>query len=431
MLERPKGICAMSNLNNPSSRKTLFFIVLVFTTLSARAQIEPSRPPGAKIRDNPATSLISEMYRALRRDDIGDASDRIVELLSLGKDPHWIFVQVTGAANPQSLSSLPLVLKESVTEKSETAILELLLLLSVARGDSAETDSLMRAADSGEGIRFSTLRTVGSQAITFGEDEIAVWAFSKLREMEGSPSGENSALLAESLIRLGRHKQAVDILDSLLAAGRTSGIRFDRARLARARLFFIEDGKSEDALALLQKVTGRREKSEADLLAAVIGFLRSGNDSLGNQLAPLARARPDLAEANDAFELSRMLPRLPNETDIRTEVLNALELEFRERWEDAASAYEKIRRKAGKDLESNLCTRGARCWEKAGRFEQAMTLWEEAIETTEEHAVALLGKGDCLSNMGHADSADMVFMELLRRYPESPHAARARSRLLE
>jgi len=424
----------MSNLNSRSPWKTLFFLILGFGAISAGAQTRPSRAPETETRNTTTgrnIPLMSEMYKALKRDDIVGASDHIIELLTIGKDPYWIFMQVTGAASPRGILDLPSVLKDSKTEKSEAAILELLLLFSVARGDSAETESLIRAVDSVARVRLSTLRAVGSKAMSLGEDEIAVWAFSKMRRMKQDPAGESSALLAESLIRLGRHEQAVAILDSLLAAERSTGVRFDRVRLARARLFFVGDGNAEDALALLQKVTGRRERTEADLLAAIIGFLRSGNDSLGNQLAPLARARPDLAEANDAFEISRMLPQLPGEMKIRTEVLHALELEFRERWEDAALAYGKIRTKAGKELGFDLCIRGARCWEKAGRFQQAITLWEEAIEATEEDAVALLGKGDCLAKMGHADSADVVFMRLLHRYPESPHAARARSRLLE
>jgi tetratricopeptide (TPR) repeat protein len=308
---------------------------------------------------------------------------------------------------------------------------ELLLLFAVHQGNDVETDSLIGVLDAVTTASQPTLSTVAVTARASGKTHVAIWAYAQLRKHHEPARRQIIVPLAECLVSEKRTEEAAALLDSFLEAPGVPESYRDQARLIQARLVYRYGEETQEALGLLRDIEDRRARTEADLLAAIIRFLESGNDSLAHRLETTARMRPDIKEANDAFDLARLSPYLPTDNSEKEAVLHALRLDIRERWESAARAYLSIVPALKPPLFSHVGIRGARCLERAGEFEKALEVWDQVIDADVDVAVALLGKGDCQTSMGLADSAKAVYMTILRQYPESPHAARARSRLLD
>ncbi|MBN1423628.1 tetratricopeptide repeat protein [Candidatus Fermentibacteria bacterium] len=370
-------------------------------------------------------ALRSALNAALQHDDMERAAWAMKGLLERGVDPTNVALSAQSRLSPRSAEALP----PALVSVDAPHLGEVLLLLASGRRDWARVDSLTALLDIRD-LRVSSLQALGMQAEEAGHDPAVVWAYGLLRAHGGSWTELTVIHLAEAMARCGAESEAAALLDSLLASGSPGTLRH-QAAVARARLMAGE-GKDDDALDLLGQIPrGRPERGEAELLAAMIRFSREGTDSLARALEAAARLRPGMAEANDAYDVAQLASHLPQEPKVRQRALESLRHELRGRFASAAQGYSEVRRATDGDARIRWGIREARCLERAGRLDEALEAWGRLDPAGEEGPVVLLGAGDCLTAAGMPDSARILYMEVLERFPASPHAARARSRLLQ
>jgi tetratricopeptide (TPR) repeat protein len=387
--------------------------------------------PRADAGRSKQSMLLMALQRALARDNVEQAAEQIEELLAMGTAPVTVFHHMRAAATPRGVELLPSLLSHQGSTATELEQRELVLLLYLHAENEAATDSLIETWKTEPSASEQTLSAAGATARASGNMPAALWAYEELRRHYGPVQQHIVVPLAECLVYEGRINEAIALLDSLLASQGVPKSLRDQARLLQARLVFQCCEETSTALDLLSAITDRRARTEAELLMSLIRFLTFGSDSAAHRLERAARMRPDIKEANDAFDLARLTPLLPHDRHERDAVLGTLRLDIRQQWESAGHAYLRILPSIDRPLFTSLAIRAARCLEEAGEFEKALEIWNHLTESADDSAIALLGKGDCQAAMGLSDSAKVTYMSVLRQYPESPHAARARSRLLD
>lgn len=387
----------------------------------------------AAIAEEPASAsafaqmnaLRQSLAIALQRDDIETAAAAVEGLLECGVEPSNVAMTARSSISPRAAQALLWALASSRAAGGE----EVALLLAAGLGDWGAVDSLaQRRPDRvwSEG----TLQMVGAQAEEAGDPRAAAWAYGQLRR-RGREWMEHATIpFAKALMEMGKGEQAAAILDSVLAVAAESRTG-ERARMLRARLL-IQEGKDEAALSLLERVPrSRAERTEADLVASLIRFAHDGTESTASELETAARARPDLSEATAAYDLAQLARRLPDDPRVRDRVMEAIRSELMGRHEAAAKGYRTAREGLSTAVGVHLGIREARCWERAGKADIALQTWLALSAEGEDGPLVLLGRGDCLLAQGKSDSAQACYMAVLERFPASPHAARARSRLLQ
>lgn len=396
----------------------------------AAAAMAVGDPAAAQTLRQPAdhaeiVALRSSLNAALQHDDVQSAAFAMKALLERGVDPSNVALSAHTRLSVRAAEALPLALVST----GAPHLGEVLLLLASGRGDWATVDSLT-AEPGAPRVSISSLQTVGMQAEEAGYDPAVVWAYGRLRAYGRSWAEHTVIPLADALRRRGATSEAAALLDSLLESGAPELIRH-QAVVARARLLASE-GSDNEALALLGRIPrGRPERADAELLAALIRFTRAGTDSLAQALESAARLRPGMEEANDAFDVAQLASHLPKEQSLKWRALESLRHEVWGRFGPAAQGYGEVRRAVDTLTGVRWGIREARCLERTGRLAEALRVWHCLDSAVDEGPVVLLGTGDCLTAAGMPDSARVFYMEVLNRFPESPHAARARVRLLQ
>ncbi len=406
-------------------------MILPFCPLPLAAQQPEPKILPARARTSHLASLKAKLRKVMQQDDMEEGAQMINQLLLEGMDASQIFMTLKRG---QERASVMLLVEElERLEQPVSGMEEVLLLLCSTAGDSLGFEEHKCTLAQDDGLSNATLFTIAQEAFEQQAWDNATWALFRLKERGELLDPRLLLSLAQSLIGLHHHGKAASVLDEILASGHPSGFHRDRASILRARILFIDEGKDEEALQLLAKVrkSRTRERSEALLLQGLIRYLDHGDESHAERLIGLAGTCPDLDEANDALALARLAPLLPEDEEMRKRILAAQRMELRRRWCDAARAYHAMIPKVVPPLAAHLTLRAARCWEQCGEMTRALAAWMDLGGFEEMAAVALLGQGDCLARMVQPESAAVLYMELLTRYPGSPHAARARSRLLQ
>jgi len=369
--------------------------------------------------------LRQALNTALQHDDVGAAVEAMEALLLRGVEPSNVALSVQSRLSPRTSAALPAALAAG----RAPGIPEVLLLLAAGRDDWAAVDSLSGGIVA-RPFSAAALQSVGAQASEEGNPKAAAWAYERLVAMDGEWARHAAIPLADALMQLGRTEEAAGLLDSVLAARTPDPIRH-RASVLRARLF-MQQGSDDDALAILDRIPrGRPERADAELLAALIRFAQEGTESLATVLEASARLRPNLPEANDAYDAARLVQQLPTAEGQRKRILESLRLELRGRHASAAEGYRDARREDAWPGAIRIGIREARCWERAGMPDRALEAWHDLEVNGEDGPVVLIGRGDCLAAGGMADSARVCYTAVLERFPASPHAGRARNRLLQ
>ncbi len=375
----------------------------------------------------PGDARLSRMVRrqqlvaSLQRDDVEAAAEAVDALLAGGTDPFELALTIQSSLSPRTGRRL----HDALGRHGSPGVTEILLSLAAARGDWDAVDSLR----AGLAPSARTLSFVGEKAREDRRPEIAAWAYEALRRAGGPWGGEAALPLAEALVELDRVGEAESVLERVLRPGGVSPERAP-ALVLRARLC-LRVGRDEEALEVLRSVPrGRPERAQADVLEALVRFTETGGDSLAAHLERMAARCPDLPEANDAFDFARLGRRLPPEP-AGGRLLAGMREELRRRWASAAEQYAAARLASPAELAVPIGIREARCWERAGEWERALKAWAQLSSNHDGGPVVLLGLGDCLRALGKADSALACYEAVLQRFPSSPHASRARARILE
>jgi len=375
------------------------------------------------------TDRINVLRTACQQGEIGTAVDIINDLFELNVSPLRIYGVIRSMFTRMDVNQFSHDLEQSIGNTA--AANNLILILAYSMRDSIRFERMQSGIQEKQWWDLDILERIGREAMSREDWPIARWAYVSMDEIGQLKDQAGILSLAQVFYHTGESDKTLIMLDRLGDMARLPRIYGDQARILRARIHFRRND-IEKALSVLTSVRSdrTREKAEADLLSALYAFVAFDDSTARSELVTAAGRAPYLPETNEALAFSSLLDKIVKDPE-RTTVLQAMRYELQERDKDAADLYLEAGYKRTDDTGPNLLIRAARCLERAREKDEALHVWYELTANEDVRDIALLGLGDCLSSNGFADSANATYTELLLSFPESPHAARARNRLLK
>jgi len=377
---------------------------------------------------NAEKAYINALRTACRQGEIGTAVDIIDDLFEIEVSPLRVYGVIRSMSSRMDMTQFSRDLEQSMGNTAATN--NLIMILAYSMRDSVGFERIQSAIQENRWWDGDILQRIGREAISREDWPTARWSFVSMDET--GHLTEHAEIL--SLARVFYHTREPDrtlmMLDRLGDMSHLPRIYGDQARILRARIHF-QRNSIDKSRSLLNSVQSNRtrERAEADLLSALYALVAFDDTTARSRLVSAAGRAPDLVETNEALAFSSLLEKITKDPS-RTTVLQAMRYELQELDNDAAGLY----LEAGHELVGAtgpiLLIRAARCLERAGSKDEALRVWNHLVTIEDVRPVALLGLGDCLISHGLADSAARTYTKLLTDFPESPHAARARNRLL-